>query len=58
MRGGLSRLTDPILIKKPKVAAEDPIYVARVAIDPLGPGPALILSPSWWYLNYMSAQYR
>lgn len=35
------KLTDPILMKNPKVAAEEPIYVARVAIDPLGPGPAL-----------------
>jgi len=32
--------TEPILMKNPKVAAELPIYVARVAMDPLGPGPA------------------
>ena len=33
-------LTDPMLIKKPKVAADEPMNFPSVAIEPLGPGPA------------------
>jgi hypothetical protein len=35
------RLTDPIDIKKPNVAADESIYCDIVAIAPLGPGPPL-----------------
>lgn len=36
-RGGL---TDPMLMKNPKVAADEPMNLPSVAMDPLGPGPA------------------
>ena len=34
------KLTDPMLMKKPKVAADEPMNFPSVAIEPLGPGPA------------------
>jgi hypothetical protein len=37
----IERLTDPIDMKKPNVAADESIYCDIVAIAPLGPGPPL-----------------
>lgn len=40
----LATLTEPIDMKKAKVAADEPMYCARVANAPRGPGPALHVS--------------
>lgn len=36
-----TELTDPMLIKKPNVAADESMYWLKVATTPRGPGPAL-----------------
>lgn len=39
--GATETLTEPIDMKKPKVAADEAMYWPRVAMVPRGPGPRL-----------------